>query len=153
MGESAQQQWERYRRALAGAPLPCALVDLAAFDRNAAALFAPTRAAGRTVRLATKSLRVPVLVRRLLERSGGAARGLMTFTAAETAFLAGQGFDDLLLAYPTVQPAECARLAGLCMAGRTVAVAVDCAAHVDAFEGDRVVDRAATYRGLGHAFL
>ena len=153
MGESAQQQWERYRRALAGAPLPCALVDLAAFDRNAAALFAPTRGAGRTVRLATKSLRVPVLVRRLLERSGGAARGLMTFTAAETAFLAGQGFDDLLLAYPTVQPAECARLAGLCMAGRTVAVAVDCAAHVDAFEGDRVVDRAATYRGLGHAFL
>src|SRR5256885_1347407 len=44
----------------------------------------------------------------VLERDGW--RGLMTFTLAESLWLAGEGFDDLLLAYPTADRAALARV-------------------------------------------
>ena len=89
--ETGLQQWQRCTSALGGEGLPCALVDLEAFDRNAAALLGAARAAGKTVRLATKSVRVPDLLRRLQDSAPGVAKGLLTFTAAETALLAEQG--------------------------------------------------------------
>jgi D-serine deaminase-like pyridoxal phosphate-dependent protein len=98
-------RWARYKRALAGEPLPAAIVDLDAFDANLARLVAPIRAAGKRVRLATKSIRCPALV----ERAG--ADALMTYTAAETAFHAARGVRDLVLAYPTVQAVDAAHLA------------------------------------------
>ena len=157
VSETALQQWRRYARALGGEGLPCALVDLGAFDRNAAALFGAARAAGKTVRLATKSVRVPALLRRLQDSAPGVAKGLLTFTAAETAHLAEQGFDDLLLAYPTLHPKDAALLA---RAARktTVAAAVDDLAQVQALaqaarsEGvtlGLVVDVDVSWRPLG----
>jgi D-serine deaminase-like pyridoxal phosphate-dependent protein len=87
--------------ALAGAPLPAALVDLDAFDRNAARL-----RGAKPLRVATKSIRCPELIRRAC--AGGR---LMTFTAAETAFWADAGLADLVLAYPTAQASDAALLA------------------------------------------
>lgn len=83
-------------------PLPALLLDLRAFDANAATVLA--RAAGRPVRVASKSLRTPLALRRLLGRPG--FRGLMTFSPRETEWLAREGFDDLLLAYPVARPPE-----------------------------------------------
>ncbi|HVO31900.1 MAG TPA: amino acid deaminase/aldolase, partial [bacterium] len=97
--ESPGARWERYKKLVADATLPAALVDLDAFDRNADRLFGMARAAKKPLRVASKSIRVPALLERLLSRGGDAARGLMTYHAAETAFLAEKGFDDLLLAY------------------------------------------------------
>jgi D-serine deaminase-like pyridoxal phosphate-dependent protein len=91
-----------YARAIGGEPLPLALVDLDAFESNIDQLVAPVRAAGKRFRLATKSVRCPELLKRIMARAGECAYGLMTYTAAETAFLAAEGFQDLLLAYPTV---------------------------------------------------
>ncbi len=112
------EAWARYRRALAGETLPVAFVDLDAVDANVDRLLAPARAAGKRVRIATKSLRCPALVGRVAARGGGAIHGLMTYTAGETAFFAGDGAAlvgavgrDLVLAYPTVQPGDVARLA------------------------------------------
>ncbi|HEY2745766.1 MAG TPA: alanine racemase [Polyangia bacterium] len=108
----------RYRRALAGEPLPAAIVDLDAVDANVDRLLAPARAAGKLVRIATKSLRVPALVGRVAARAGDAVHGLMTYDARETAFyatdgaaLAGAAARDLVCAYPTLQPADAAALA------------------------------------------
>jgi D-serine deaminase-like pyridoxal phosphate-dependent protein len=95
-------RYQSYTRAIAGEPLPTALVDLDAFEANVDQLVAPVRAAGKRFRLATKSVRCPVLLKAIVARAGACARGLMTYSAAETAYLAGEGFDDLLLAYPTV---------------------------------------------------
>src|SRR5579859_4344971 len=103
MGESADDRWRRYKRALGAEPLPAALVDLEAFEANARDLFGQARAAGKTLRIASKSIRCPDLLRRLFALGGATARGLMTYHARESAFLAELGFDDLLLAYPTVQ--------------------------------------------------
>jgi D-serine deaminase-like pyridoxal phosphate-dependent protein len=98
--------YERYRRALDGLDAPFAFVDLDAFRANAADL--ERRAAGTPLRLASKSVRVRALQREVLERDGW--RGLMTFTLDESLWLAGQGFDDLLLAYPTADRGALARL-------------------------------------------
>jgi D-serine deaminase-like pyridoxal phosphate-dependent protein len=99
-------EYERYRRALDGLDPPFAFVDLDAFRANAADL--ERRAAGRPLRLASKSVRVRALQREVLDRSPW--RGLMTFTLAESLWLAGEGFDDLLLAYPTADRAALARV-------------------------------------------
>jgi D-serine deaminase-like pyridoxal phosphate-dependent protein len=98
--------YERYRRALDGLDAPFAFVDLDAFRANAADL--ERRAGGTPLRLASKSVRVRSLQGEVLERAGW--RGLMTFTLAESLWLAGEGFDDLLLAYPTADRASLARV-------------------------------------------
>jgi len=114
--------WSRFRRAIAGEPLPCALVDLDAFDTNVARLLAPVRAAGKTMRPATKSVRVPELLTRIIDKGGNAVLGLMTYSPRETLWLAERGFRDLLCAYPTVQRCDVDALAAA--AKRTVVRAV-----------------------------
>lgn len=113
--------YRRYAQAIDGEPLPAALVDLRAFDRNLARLLAPVRAAGKTLRVASKSVRVPALLRRALASPG--VRGVMTYAAKETLALAEDGFADLLLAYPTVQRSDCDALLA---AGRRTTVSVVC---------------------------
>jgi D-serine deaminase-like pyridoxal phosphate-dependent protein len=156
------QDWERYRRAFDGQPLPAALVDLAAFEANADRLLEIARRGGKTLRLATKSIRCPALVQRALERGKGAARGLMTYSAAETAFLAGQGFDDLLLAYPTVQRSDVDEMARLAREGKLVTVAADGPEQLEAYEQAAVragttlrvtIDVDVAYRPLGGPHL
>lgn len=115
-------EWARLRRALAGETLPAAVVDLDAFDANVERLLAPARAAGKPVRIATKSLRCPTLIARAAERGGG---GLMTYTASETAWWASDGARDLVLAYPTVQAADAGALAEANRRSRAAAVVDD----------------------------
>src|SRR5262245_4839956 len=124
-------RYQRYRRALTGETLPAAVVDLDAVDTNIQRLVAPIRAAGKALRIATKSVRCPALIDYLVEKTQ--AIGLMTFTAAETAMLADAGHKDLLLAYPTVQPADLDAIAAANHSARA-AIVVDCAEHVEAIE-------------------
>lgn len=140
--EADARRYERYARALAGRELPAALLDLTAVERNLDRMVATVRHSGKTLRLATKSLRCVELLRHLLQRGEGTIRGLMTYSAAETAFLYEQGLDDLLLAYPTVQPADLARLCELAAAGADASVVVDAEAQVEPLE------RAARQRGV-----
>lgn len=114
------------RRALAGLTGPLGYVDLDAFDANADAL--ARRAGGKPIRLATKSLRCLPLIRRALAHP--AFRGVMTFNPRETAWLAEQGLDDLLLAYPTLDEAALRRLAALVSEGHDLKVMVDSEAHL-----------------------
>jgi len=140
LDESPRAQWARYRRVITGGsggtaePLPCALVDLDAFEANLDRLLKPVREGGKTLRPATKSIRVPALLRRVLERGGAAVSGLMTYSARETRFLAEQGFEDLLLAYPTVQPSDVGALAAAAKR-TTVRVVCDEPEHLEALEG------------------
>jgi D-serine deaminase-like pyridoxal phosphate-dependent protein len=99
---------ETYDRACAGLDAPFALVDLDAMWQNAASMLA--RADGKPIRVASKSVRCRELLNRILARDPG-FRGLMTFTLAETLWLRGQGFGDLLLAYPTADRASLRELA------------------------------------------
>jgi D-serine deaminase-like pyridoxal phosphate-dependent protein len=115
------EPWARYLRALGREPLPSALVDLDALEANVDRLLAPVVASGKRLRLATKSVRCPAVLERIASRAGETVIGLMTYTAGETAYYAGEGAAalgaasaiarDLLLAYPTVHPADAALLA------------------------------------------
>jgi D-serine deaminase-like pyridoxal phosphate-dependent protein len=125
-------EYERLRRAIAGERLPCVVVDLPALDRNLDRCLAPVRAAGKKLRIATKSVRVPDLLRRLLDRAGPTAAGLMTFAAAETAWLRERGFGDLLLAYPTLQADDLGAIARAAAAGGLLRTVIDCEAHLAA---------------------
>ena len=82
--------------AAAGRPAPLVVVDLAAFDANAAELL--RRSHGRPVRLATKSVRVPALIERALSLGFD---GLMTYSVREAAWWAHHGADDVLVGYPS----------------------------------------------------
>ncbi len=77
---------------------PFAFVDLDAMWANADRMLA--RAGDKPIRVASKSIRCRAVIERILERDER-FRGLMTFTLPETLWLAEQGFQDLLLAYPT----------------------------------------------------
>ncbi len=112
---------------LKGETLPCAVVDLDAVDRNVDRI--RTRLNGKKLRTASKSVRHVGLLERILRRGGDDFQGLMCFTAQEATFLASQGFDDLLVAYPTLQHEPLTELAAT---GRDVRVVADCREHLEA---------------------
>jgi D-serine deaminase-like pyridoxal phosphate-dependent protein len=127
------QSHERYERVFAGLEAPFAFVDLGAMWANAEAML--DRAAGKPVRIASKSIRCRALLEAILDRDER-FHGLMTFTLPETLWLAEQGFEDLLLAYPTADLGALEELALRSAANPDGApiVMVDCSAHLDLIE-------------------
>ncbi|HTQ67203.1 MAG TPA: amino acid deaminase/aldolase [Solirubrobacteraceae bacterium] len=89
----------RYSQAFEELEAPFAFVDLDALHSNAREMLG--RAAGKPIRLASKSLRCRGMQRMLLDRYPG-FRGQLTYTLPETLWLDGDGFENLLLAYPSV---------------------------------------------------
>lgn len=118
-------QTERLARATAHLPAPLAVVDLDAFDANAADL--RRRARGIPVRVASKSVRVRSLVGRALDAG---FQGVMAFSLAEALWLVQEGTRDVLVGYPTVDRDALARLAADVRARREVTLMVDDAAQL-----------------------
>jgi D-serine deaminase-like pyridoxal phosphate-dependent protein len=115
---------ERLNAATADLDPPFAVVDLDAFDANAAELL--RRAAGKPVRLASKSVRCRELARRA---HGAGLRGTLAFTLPEALWL---DEDDVVVGYPTVDRAALRELAGSGPARETVTVMVDSREHLEA---------------------
>lgn len=124
----AADQYAAYKTAFAGRPMPLAFVDLRAFDANVART--AVRAAGKSVRIATKSLRVPALIRRALA-ANPVYRGLMAYHPDEAVWLARQGFADILLGYPLVHPAHVEAVLAAVRGGATITAMVDLPEHVE----------------------
>jgi D-serine deaminase-like pyridoxal phosphate-dependent protein len=109
---SGERLYERYEATFEGIEAPFAFVDLDALEANAAEML--DRAAGKPIRIASKSVRCTEVLRRvgaLDERF----RGLLCLTLPEALMLAERGFRDLVVAYPTADRraiAGLARLAG-----------------------------------------
>ena len=118
-----------YRAALSDARLPAAFVDLDQFDANLELL--RRRAGGLPIRIVTKSVRSVAILRRLVA-AGPFVRGLLCYAPAEAAWLAAQGFDDLVVAYPAVEPADLRAVAVQVRAGRAITLMVDDPAQVRA---------------------
>ena len=128
-----EQTHERYERVFSEVEAPFAFVDLDAMWANAADM--ARRAGGKPIRLASKSVRCRALLERMLARGEGFA-GLLTFTLPETLWLASEGFEDLLLAYPTADRGALAELAVRSAANPEAApaVMVDCVEHLELIE-------------------
>jgi D-serine deaminase-like pyridoxal phosphate-dependent protein len=121
------QAYARLERACAELTPPFALVDLDALDHNAQDM--ERRAAGKPIRLASKSVRCRALQERVLARPGFS--GTMAFTLPEALWLAEQGTQDILVAYPT---ADRGALRELAERGADVTVMVDSVEGIDLIE-------------------
>jgi D-serine deaminase-like pyridoxal phosphate-dependent protein len=123
--------YEDYEAIFAEVEAPFAFVDLDAMAANAEEMLG--RADGKPIRVASKSLRCRSLQERIL-RSNERFEGQMTFTLPETLWLAEQGFENLLLAYPTTDVEALGELALRSAAnpGSAPIVMVDCNEHLDA---------------------
>ncbi len=126
-------RYRRYREALRGDPLPIAAVDLDALERNVDTIVAAVRAHGKTLRVASKSVRCVALLRAVTARGGPTVRGVMAFSPAEACWLAEEGVADILVAYPTAQ-AHDARLVARALAtgakGATITLTADAPEHL-----------------------
>jgi D-serine deaminase-like pyridoxal phosphate-dependent protein len=152
------REWDDFRRVLGGERLPASLVDLDAMERNVDRLASYVAGTGKTIRVASKSLRHRGLLRRVLARGGDRMRGVLCYAAEEAAWLAGEGVDDLLVAYPTVQPAALEAIAGAVRGGKTIRCIADSRDHLEAMSAaagragvtlEAVVDVDVSYRPLG----
>ncbi|MEK6276674.1 MAG: amino acid deaminase/aldolase [Actinomycetota bacterium] len=127
------QSHARYEGIFADVEAPFAFVDLDAMWANADEMLG--RAEGKPIRVASKSVRCRPLLDRILARDEG-FQGLLTFTLPETLWLAEQGYEDLVVAYPTTDEDALARLAVRSAANPDQAptVMVDCPEHLDLIE-------------------
>lgn len=114
--------YQALKQRFAGIQPPFAFLDLDALDTNAASVL--QRAGQLPVRIASKSIRCRWVLEYLL-RSSAQFQGLMCFTAAEMRWLCDQGFDQLLLGYPSQDREQLAALMLKIATGKTVYLMVD----------------------------
>ncbi|WP_037365062.1 amino acid deaminase/aldolase [Amycolatopsis orientalis] len=107
---------------------PLAIVDLDAFDANADDLL--RRAAGKPIRVVSKSVRCRALLERVLARDG--FEGLMCYSLAEAVWHAELGTSaDIVVAYPTADHDALRRLAASERARAAITIMVDSTEHLD----------------------
>jgi D-serine deaminase-like pyridoxal phosphate-dependent protein len=121
---------DRLNHATAHLDPPLAVVDLGALRHNAGELV--RRAAGKRIRIASKSIRSREVLRAVLALDGFS--GVLAFTLPEALWLAGSGFDDILVAYPTVDRSALRRLAADPRAADTITLMIDSIEHLDLIE-------------------
>lgn len=127
---STERQFAELDRATANLQPPFAVVELGAFDTNAAIL--RRNALGKPLRLVSKSLRCRALMRRALAQPG--FKGVLAYTLPEALWLAEE-FDDVVVAYPTANADALRQLAGDAELARRVTVMVDSVEHLDFLQG------------------
>ncbi|HTL24837.1 MAG TPA: alanine racemase, partial [Mycobacteriales bacterium] len=130
MAEAAEARRARLDAATAGLEAPFAVVDLQAFQANAADLV--RRAHGMPIRVASKSVRCRALIDAALKVEGFA--GIMAFTLPEALWLAAEGYDDLLVAYPTTDRTALRALALSSETASRITVMVDEVEQLDLIE-------------------
>jgi D-serine deaminase-like pyridoxal phosphate-dependent protein len=125
---------ERLDRATAHLDPPYAVVDLTAFDANSVAL--ADRAAGKPVRLASKSVRSRELISRALARPGW--QGVMAFTLPEAIWLVHAGVsDDVLVAYPSADRAALTELGADPTLAAAITLMIDGTGQLDLIDAIR----------------
>jgi D-serine deaminase-like pyridoxal phosphate-dependent protein len=114
-------------RATANLDPPFAVVDLDAFDANAADL--ARRTAGQaTIRLAGKSLRSRTLIRRAVQQQG--YQGILAFTLPEALWLAEE-HQDIVIGYPTTDRTALKQLAADERAASRITLMIDSTGQLD----------------------
>lgn len=118
-----RRTYAEYRERLRGEPMPLAFVDVELLMANAASLVA--RSGGRQIRLASKSIRCREVLRRVMASSPEVFKGVLCFSAGEAAHLARDGFNDLVVAYPTVDPYGIAEVCKSIAGGAQICLMID----------------------------
>lgn len=126
---SSGSSYAKLARATADLEPPFAVVDLGALKANADSLV--QRAAGKPVRLASKSVRCRAISDAVLERPG--FEGILALTLAEALWLA-DSVEDVVVGYPTADVASLRELAASEKLLARVTLMIDDVAQLDLIE-------------------
>ncbi|KJC65697.1 alanine racemase [Agreia bicolorata] len=118
--------WPRIDAATAHLETPLAAVSLEAFAHNAFDM--TDRAAGKTIRVASKSVRIRSLVDAVLALDGYA--GILAYTLPEALWLA-ETVDDVVVGYPSVDVTAIRELASSPELAARVTLMIDSLDHLD----------------------
>ena len=125
-----RHDYGQYRKIFKGRRLPLAFVDLDRFDRNVAYVAATQEKTGKTIRVASKSIRSVDLIKRVFDKGGPAYKGILAFTMEEAAFLFDHGLDDIIVAYPTIQGSDLDLFVRATQQGADICLMADCFDHL-----------------------
>lgn len=142
MTQDSERLYDRYKSLFKDERFPLAFVDLDRFDRNVAYVAKTQEKTGKTIRVASKSIRCPDLIQRVFDQGRGAYKGILAFTMEEAGFLSDHGFDDIVVAYPCVRENDLALFAEKTRKGADICLMTDCRHHLSA------VSRAAQKEGV-----
>jgi D-serine deaminase-like pyridoxal phosphate-dependent protein len=123
--KNLQVPFERILAAAKNVTSPSMFVDQVAFDNNVQSIAESVAGSPITIRVATKSLRVPDLIKRVQNFAPSIFKGLMCYSAQEAKLLAEKGLDDLLIAYPKLLDEDLQILVQLHNQGTQVSLVVD----------------------------
>lgn len=121
-------EYRYYKEAFHGRMKPFAWVDLDKFDQNVKAILA--RANDRPICVATKSVRCVSLLKRI-QAASPQFHSFMAYCVREAIYLANNGLDNILVAYPVWSEAEHAPLCETLKSGKRITLMVDCDEHIE----------------------
>jgi D-serine deaminase-like pyridoxal phosphate-dependent protein len=114
--------YEFYKNLFKDESMPLAFLDLDLLDKNIEALL--KRAGDKKIRIASKSIRCKFVLDYIL-KSNAQFNGIMCYTAGEAAWLAEEGFDNLLIGYPCMNMHDLERLVNQVARGKKIIPMVD----------------------------
>ena len=123
-------EYEKYRKIFNHHRYPLAFVDLDQFDKNIAYVASTQKNTGKTIRVASKSIRCLDLLKRVFKKGKGAYRGILSFTLEEAGYLIENGLDDIIVAYPTIQQSDIDIFVEKTGQGANLSLVVDCPEHL-----------------------
>ncbi|MCB9033606.1 MAG: amino acid deaminase/aldolase [Chitinophagales bacterium] len=123
-----QPTYQYYNQLFKDLHLPLAYVDMNMLNQNINDI--ATRANKTNIRIASKSLRCTHILKHILE-SNAIYNGIMCFTTQEAIWLSQQGFDNLLLGYPSVNKDEIQTICQLTKQGKKIILMVDSIVHLE----------------------
>ncbi|HEU5370446.1 MAG TPA: amino acid deaminase/aldolase [Ktedonobacterales bacterium] len=126
-----QHDYTYYKGVFSGHAMPFAYLDLDLLEQNIRQIVVGV--GSKRIRVASKSVRSVAVLRRLLSADPH-IQGIMCFTAREAAYLAKQGFDDLLIGYPCWHDLDIAAVAQATVAGSHITLMIDSVAHIEQIE-------------------
>ncbi len=130
MTDTENLEYEKYKKIFNGYRYPLAFVDLDKFDDNIAYVAATQQKKGKTIRVASKSIRCLDLIKRVFEKGKDAYQGILAFTMEEAGFLIDNGLDDIIVAYPSIQQSDIDIFIEKTKQGATLSLMVDCLEHL-----------------------
>jgi len=124
-------KYNYYKERLKEFTFPYACLDLEMFYQNVQKNL--ERAGSKKIRIASKSIRCRQVMEMIFEYHDQ-YQGIMTYHGNEVLFLAQNGFDDLLMAYPVVDPKILEKIVEWVQKGRQICLMTDSEEQIDRIE-------------------
>ena len=119
--------YRNYKEIFEGKKYPLAFVNLELLDENIKQI--TNRSNNLPIRIASKSVRCAYILEYILN-ADPQFQGIMSFSGAEAIFLSRKGFDDILVAYPVINPEEITEICKEIKTGKSINLMIDKLDHI-----------------------